>query len=299
MPSENNSSLFGFFSLLFSVVTTIGFASQTDSDAPADQTYSSISIEEIEVDSIASLRNVFNNQQHSWPPSNDTGKYIALSRLPESFSNIKDTREKKRLFIQMLLPIAQIENRRVVQQRNIALLLLKDNKWPKDKTLLKLVKDITAEYRVTTKSATNALRILSQRVDRLPSSLIIAQAAIESGWGSSRFALEGNSLFGQWSFEEDSGLVPQERGEGLTHQVKAFKDIRESVRAYILNINTNQAYRELRNTRAEMRNNYQKADALKLAEGLHRYSQRKQEYVEEIKKILRSKDFRAITASDS
>lgn len=128
------------------------------------------------------------------------------------------------------------------------------------------------------------------RVDVIPPSLVLAQAANESAWGTSRFALEGNNLFGQWCFEEGCGLVPKRRARGATHEVKSFDSVASAVRAYFNNINTNQSYEYLRELRADMREEEQQIDSMVLAFGLGRYSQRGDHYVDEVQNIILQND---------
>lgn len=114
------------------------------------------------------------------------------------------------------------------------------------------------------------------------------QAANESAWGQSRFAQQGNNLFGQWCFSEGCGLVPSQRGSDADHEVRTFDSINDSVASYLHNLNTSHAYADLRDIRADLRANNQPFDALMLAEGLSQYSTRGEEYVEEIQMMIRS-----------
>lgn len=131
---------------------------------------------------------------------------------------------------------------------------------------------------------------LMLRVDVIPPSLVLAQAANESAWGTSRFALEGNNLFGQWCFEEGCGLVPRRRASGATHEVKSFDSVASAVKAYFNNINTNQSYQYLRELRADMREEDQQIDSMVLAFGLGRYSERGDHYVDEVQNIILQND---------
>ena len=298
MQTQNSASLVGLFFLSLSIFATIGIASQSSSTSTQNLYAEPVPVEQVEAKSIKELKNIFAELDYTWPPSDNFPTHIITRYLPESFSNIKNAAEKKKLFVQILLPIAQLENQRAAKHRRLGLFLLKDNQWPKDERLANIAKNIALYYRVKTDNATLARQLLAKRADQIPEQLIIAQAAIESGWGSSRFALEGNSLFGQWSFEKGSGIVPADRQDGLSHQVKAFEDLQESVRSYMLNLNTNRAYRELRTSRAEMRKNGQTLNAHKLAEGLHRYSQRGESYVEELQQLMQQPMFRAISLQD-
>ncbi|MFK7862929.1 MAG: glucosaminidase domain-containing protein [Pseudohongiellaceae bacterium] len=134
---------------------------------------------------------------------------------------------------------------------------------------------------------------LMLRVDVIPASLVLAQAANESAWGTSRFALEGNNLFGQWCFEEGCGLVPRRRASGATHEVKSFDSIAGAVQAYFNNINTNQSYEYLRELRADMREEEQQIDSMVLAFGLGRYSERGDHYVDEVQNIILQNELHA------
>ena len=124
------------------------------------------------------------------------------------------------------------------------------------------------------------------RVDKVPVSLALAQAANESAWGTSRFARQGNNIFGQWCYEEGCGLVPRSRLSGATHEVKKFDSIQESVNAYINNINTHPSYSYLRELRARMRDRNRPLDSLRLAMGLSSYSQRGDNYVDEVQNLI-------------
>lgn len=125
-----------------------------------------------------------------------------------------------------------------------------------------------------------------QRVDIIPPSLALAQAAKESGWGTSRFARNGNALFGQWTWDEDQGMEPKDRPEGTDHLVREFDTLLDSVEAYMLNLNRHRAYRELRSLRAGMRKRGEPIDGISLAGGLESYSELGMEYVERIRSMI-------------
>jgi Bax protein len=129
---------------------------------------------------------------------------------------------------------------------------------------------------------------LLRRVDEVPVALALAQAAIESGWGTSRFVHQANNLFGHWTYRHDRGLVPREREAGKTHRVRIFTTLRSSVQAYLHNLNTGRAYRHLRLLRAILRENDQPLDGEHLAAGLLHYSERGQAYVDEVRTLIRS-----------
>ena len=127
---------------------------------------------------------------------------------------------------------------------------------------------------------------LMKRVDEVPLAMALAQAANESAWGTSRFALEGNNIFGQWCFESGCGLVPLQRQGSASHEVRKFESIGESVRAYINNINSQYSYEGLRELRARMRRRDEPLNAFDLAAGLAAYSERGENYVDEVQNLI-------------
>ena len=150
------------------------------------------------------------------------------------------------------------------------------------------------EYRVDYErlSKKETLEELMLRVDFIPVSLVLAQAANESAWGVSRFAVEGNNIFGQWCYEKGCGIVPARREAGAKHEVKIFDNVQNSIKAYFLNINTHDSYSYLRDLRAKMRDRSLKLDPMSLAIGLGRYSERGDSYVDEIQRIIIQNDLR-------
>jgi len=148
---------------------------------------------------------------------------------------------------------------------------------------------IAARYRVDGDLNDPKVRdTLLRRVDVVPVSLVLAQAAQESGWGTSRFALESNNLFGIWTWNEDAGSVPLNRPDDATHLVRVYPDIEASVRAYLHNINIGFAYTDFRDLRAEMRAAGKPLDPFSLAGALDRYSTAGDMYVNDIRVMLRS-----------
>ncbi len=130
------------------------------------------------------------------------------------------------------------------------------------------------------------LTTLKIRMDIIPVSLAIAQAAKETGWGTSRFALEGNALYGQWTWTQE-GITPTSAEKGSTHKVMKFKVLQASVRAYQRNLNTHSGYIEFREARAIQRDNYEKLNSLELVDYLDKYAATGKEYTEILKKIIR------------
>ncbi len=132
------------------------------------------------------------------------------------------------------------------------------------------------------------LRLLAQRMDIIPASLVLAQAAVESGWGESRFAREGNNLFGMRTYEPGTGIVPKRRPPGQTWEVAAYDTVTEGLAAYIHNLNTHDPYLRLRISRAGLRSRGQTITGPALVDGLRSYSELGYEYVAKIRGMIRS-----------
>ena len=137
-------------------------------------------------------------------------------------------------------------------------------------------------------SPQQAIRELLIRVDELPAAMVLAQAAMESAWGTSRFARLANNYFGQWCFSAGCGLVPEKRANGARHEVRRFASAAASVAAYFHNINTHSAYADVRSLRALRRRAGQPLEGAVLVAGLERYSGRGTAYIEELREIIRT-----------
>jgi Bax protein len=213
--------------------------------------------------------------------------------LPD-FDAITDIGVKKQAFFAFFHQYIHTENTRILENREKLLVyadvLASDSSLsqPEAETLW----GIAADYRLADSemSMRDLVDELLVRVDIIPISLALAQAANESAWGTSRFAREGNNIFGQWCFDEGCGLIPGRRARDASHEVRAFASVEASVRAYYRNLNTNPAYAYLRELRAQMRYKDLPLDPKVLAEGLMRYSERGRVYVAELQDIMRIND---------
>jgi len=218
----------------------------------------------------------------------------APPRLPD-FSTISDVSERKQAFFEFLAPVVESENERVLAQRNRLLGLAERMRggdtlgWMDRRWLDRLAEEYEVDWNPDSDQSERleAIEILERRVDAVPVSLALVQAATESGWGRSRFATEGNNLFGHWCYEPGCGLVPANRNVGAAHEVAAFDSISESVSRYLYNLNTHVAYAPLRAIRARLRREGESLTAMALADGLTLYSERREDYVEEIKSVIR------------
>ena len=223
----------------------------------------------------------------SWPVESDTIPGLVVRALPRDMSEIHSSKERKSLFLRTLLPIVLLENHRLGEQREQLLTLLKQ-KTPLTETQTLWLTELKRQLRLKGEiNNTEFQEKLLRRLDTLPPSMVLAQGAIESGWGTSRFAQQGNSLFGQWSYKANTGLVPDARNEGAKHVVRAFETLQESVRSYMRNLNTHAAYKDLRLIREAMRHQEAKFDSHALAYGLLNYSQRREAYIEEVQALIR------------
>ena len=214
---------------------------------------------------------------------------LAQSSLPD-FAAIRDVRTKKREFFDFMLPMIRQSNLAVLNDRAFLVevrhsLLLGAEPEP---AVLEKIGGISRRYRVNPGGGLlNQLDELLLKVDVVPESLVLAQAANESGWGTSRFARQANNLFGVWCFKPGCGLTPLSRDEGLTHEVAKYASVQHSVSAYVHTINTNPAYIGLRQIRANSRMAEGSLTGLALAEGLEKYSSRGMDYVREIQQMIR------------
>ena len=206
-------------------------------------------------------------------------KPISLSLLPKEMKLIENTKRKKDLFIKIILPLILEENNRIkLDRRKLFVILNKNNNTDAEKRWLN---EKFKQYGVIDKD----LSTLKIRMDIVPVSLCIAQSAKETGWGTSRFALEGNALFGQWTWSGE-GIKPAAADNDATHKVMKFNILKSSVRAYQRNLNTHSGYTQFRLARAELRDNKRNLDSLILANYLDKYAETGKEYVKVIKKII-------------
>lgn len=209
--------------------------------------------------------------------------------LPD-FAAISDIEEKKLAFFSFLKPSVEAENARIKENRDKLLRWREQINAGKklsssDKKQLNL---LAKRYKI--KSVIGDKRkiaVLLRRVDQIPTSLVLVQAANESAWGTSRFARIGLNFFGVWCYKKGCGMVPNSRTEGLKHEVAAFNSVEKAVAHYIRNINTNAAYKVFRNIRSQLRENNHPLAADLLATGLLPYSERGTDYVLEISEMLR------------
>ena len=207
--------------------------------------------------------------------------------LPD-FTQYQNVKAKKSAFFNYILPLVQAQNTTIKNQREQLAELKHLSEQEYSRSHRKLILDLAKEYRLNSESATKKeVAELLLRVDQVPASLALAQAAMESAWGTSRFAVQGNNLFGQWCYQKGCGLVPLRRNAGSTHEVAKFDSVSDAIKSYLKNINTHRAYADLRNDRASLRSAGEPITGHQLAEGLIDYSELREAYVHEIQAVIR------------
>ena len=206
-------------------------------------------------------------------------KPIYLTKLPKDLKTLGDTKTKRELFIKIVLPLILHENEKIIDDRKRLFKILGKNfNSPGEKVWLNRR---FKEYKIKDKD----LAELKMRLDIIPVSIAVAQAANESGWGTSRFALEGNALFGQWTWSK-KGISPKNKDPDQSHKILQFQILKASVRAYKNNLNTHNAYKEFREVRAKLRQSGTTITGLALIKYLKRYASIGEKYTEIIEGIM-------------
>ena len=213
---------------------------------------------------------------------------LLLANLPGDMPEIKLVEVRKAMFIQAVLPLILRANEQIAADRQrLRMLVARPSIWSDADSVW--VAQLAFRYSVDQFD----LAELTRRVDVIPISLAIAQAAEESGWGTSRFAIEGNAVFGQWTYDPEKGLVPNSREEGRSHLVRSYDGLLGSVSGYMLNLNTHDAYNAFRNRRQAMRTDIGALDATALASTLIYYSEGRRDYTKRIRDIIETNDLTA------
>ena len=251
------------------------------------------SLNELETDTVrlnaSTIKQLFEDTNYSLKEVREKKlvKPVALTLLPAEIKMIENTKQRKEFFIQIILPLILQENNNIkLDRKRLFSIINKSNNSDLEK---KWLEKKYKQYGVPSKD----LSILKMRMDEIPVSLAIAQAAKETGWGTSRFAQEGNALFGQWTWSGD-GLKPKDAEKNEGHKVMKFNVLQASVRAYQRNLNTHSSYKNLRKARAELRDRGNSLDSLILVKYLNQYAETGEKYVEVLKQIIKQnnlKDF--------
>lgn len=214
----------------------------------------------------------------------ETNKYF--SKRIYDFSLEKDIKSRKKLFCDFMYLVIETENNDIYRNRKEIIRLKEKNRLTLDE--LNFINNLEKVYKIDISERSENIQWnkLLRRVDIVPKELAISQTAIESGWGTSVFAKKANNLFGHWTYQIGSGIVPSRRDEGQTHEIAIFNSVNDSVKKYMLNINTNSAYKHLRELRAELRSQNKELDGRVLSSGLINYSGVGDTYVKTINLII-------------
>jgi Bax protein len=216
-----------------------------------------------------------------------------IARFPPlpDFSAYKQVDEMKAAFFHYLSPIVEYHNRKILNERErleaIHKLIESGNTPPRSesKWLRRLANKYNVEWNDVEMAVTTQELLL--RVDMIPVDLAVIQAAKESSWGRSRYAKKINNLFGQWCYKKGCGVVPRERSDGARHEVRKYQSVSDATRSYLHNLNSHRKYSKLRQLRQELRQKGRQLDAGDLVDGLIYYSERRQQYVDEIRAMIR------------
>ena len=222
-------------------------------------------------------------------------KPIYFTQFPRDLDALESTKLKKETFIKIVLPLIVAENERILADRQ-KLLILSEKKFTTDLEK-QWIRQKLLEYKVKK----GDLKKLIKRMDIIPTSIALAQAAKESGWGTSRFALEGNAIFGQWTWS-GQGIAPLDRESNKNHKILKFPILRASVKAYQNNLNTHKSYLKFRQKRLDLREKKVKISGLQLTETLNNYAQTGSEYTKILNQIIRQNrlsDFEPVKLENS
>ena len=251
------------------------------------------SLNDLETDTVrlnaSTIKQLFEDTDYKLDDVRETKlvKPVALTLLPAEIKMIESTKRRKEFFIQIVLPLILKENNNIRLDRKMLFSII--NKSNNTQLEKKWLEKKYKQYGVSSKD----LSLLKIRMDEIPVSLAIAQAAKETGWGTSRFAQEGNALFGQWTWSGE-GLKPKEADENKGHKVMKFNVLQASVRAYQRNLNTHPSYENFRLARAHLRDKGKPLDSMILSQFLKNYAETGNQYVEVLQKIIKQnnlKDF--------
>ncbi len=222
-------------------------------------------------------------------------KPIYFTQFPRDLDNLQSVQLKKETFIKIVLPLIVAENEKILDDR-LKLKTLIEKKFTTD-TEKQWLRQKLLEYKVKKGN----LEELLFRMDMIPASIALAQAAKESGWGTSRFALEGNAIFGQWTWD-GQGIAPLKRDGDKNHKILKFPILRASVKAYKNNLNTHKSYSKFREKRKQLRDKKKSITGLSLTETLKNYAQTGSEYTKILNQIItqnRLSDFERVRLVNS
>jgi len=241
--------------------------------------------------SVATLESHFDALDYHWERQVGPVPRGRLATFPSDLGAVPEVSQKKRLFFQSMLPLILMENERILSHRARMLHIYAtvDRGTAPSAANAEWLTKLGKQYHIADPPfAPDARAELETRVNAVPLSLALAMAANESAWGTSRFAREGNNLFGQWTFTPGTGLVPKDRPSGERYEVAIFPDLAASVRGYLKNLNTHWAYEDFRRVRTALPNLASPDAGVRLAQSLIRYSERGTAYTDDLVRIIKA-----------
>ncbi len=275
-----------FGASFFPVITALFLTGFVSVDHAVPYTGEVVPMVPVETVTASDLESLFDDIGYVWPPQSEVPP-LAISQFPPDIDRL-DIKKKKSLFFRALLPLVVAENAQLRHDRRWLEGVMRNGNFGSVVEQARLQR-LLEEHGLHVTAGIDAalLERLYQRVDVIPVGLALAQAANETGWGTSRFSREANNLFGEWTYRVEEGILPLRRRQGAEHYVRRFANLRESVRSYLNNLNRHRAYKRLRQLRANQRKEGLEPDALTLAGGLLSYSERGVAYVADIRSLIR------------
>jgi len=240
--------------------------------------------------SVARLEAAFRRLDYRWEDLATEVPRVRVNTLPTDLRDVMPVSARKHLFYQSVLPIVLMENERVAKQRVWLLRILDHDTRGLPVTAYEMawLESLASRYDVDDPPLSPEGRAeLTRRVAPIPPSLALSMAALESGWGTSRFAAMGNNLFGHWTFRPGTGLIPHKRPAGAQYELAVFPDLSSAFRAYLHNLNTHWAYADFRALRAELGGADTPDATVALAQSLIRYSTRGTDYTSDVVRVIR------------
>lgn len=283
------------FTLLVLLFLSLLLASCRESVTPAQE---GPDIIVTSVPSYQGLQETFNLYNYQLDQIEDGVPPLVVEKMPEDLNRIPEIETRKQIFFKILLPLILLVNDEILTEREQLLVIQQElvDSGTLSAEQTQILDHLATRYRVDleTVDTSRAIELLLRRANIIPVELALAQAANESAWGTSRFTLVANNLFGQWTFTPGQGIVPEGRPEGEIYEVRKFPTIYDSVRSYANNLNTHHAYQSFRYLREEQ-NTVENPDGLLLAEGLLSYSIRGEEYIREIQSMIRQNNLQRLS----
>jgi len=209
--------------------------------------------------------------------------YATAGGLPQSYYKIKSIKKQKEIFFATLIPMIKNQNSIILDDREFVKKFFDDRQnIETNSTSITRLKKLQSEYKI--KKLYNKSEYM-HKINTIPTSIILAQAALESGWGKSRFVREGNNIFGHWTYGK-RGLIPKRRNKGARHKIRIFDSLEDSLKAYMQNVNSNGAYKKVRSLRASAIKKGKKVDGLDLYRGYIYYSELREEYLRRLRVMI-------------